>query len=481
MWWRITTRSWRQDTLLLPVLAAFAAMDGVQTLRTDGAPSRAVVLSALFGAALLTAALLPIQLRTASLLAPTRIRLLPLRPATLAMAGPMLGNPFRLVLCLVALGWALAGVGTLGLGASTALLTGVQLAAWTAAALLAGEVLEARLRASSSALLYLPATLALWAAASAFFGFGRLRPTLAGLDAARVGGWRVLLINGGSPADAGVAAGLAVAVMLAMGALAAWTATHPPQASPRAPRARLLTGAVARVARVLAPRAPAAFARELAATLRIPLFWANHAFLLLCGAAAASSGNAPLVIAGFLLWIGAAYNLLGTDVPMGGMTRHALLPGSIHRALRMRHAAVLAGAVAIVGAAFVLAAVLRSSPPAGGWRPGALLLWTAYGASVFLLFTVAGDRFSLRQPRALYPGRLVGEMGGAGSAGAGMLLLASYIACMAAAAAVLLAWRLVLSAASPHADAWPSVLLASLTHLLLYAAANLRRARGSAR
>jgi hypothetical protein len=147
----------------------------------------------------------------------------------------------------------------------------------------------------------------------------------------------------------------------------------------------------------------------------------------------------------------------------------------------MRHGAVLAGAAASVAAAFVLVAALRGirPPDSGPWS--AYAAWALYGGSLFLLFTLPGDRFSLRVPRPLHPRRLVVQVAGAGGAGAGILMLLSMFAVAAVAAAVALVCRIVLSGTRFGAGGILLVVLASCLHLLAYAGVHLARQPARAR
>ncbi|HET6763810.1 MAG TPA: hypothetical protein VFH27_09055 [Longimicrobiaceae bacterium] len=471
LWWRITRRAWREESLLVLLLAGFTVAGGVATLRMR-APQPPQVTWALAACMLAVAVLFPAQVRTVNVLSSTRIRLLPIRSRALLAARPVFGNPFRLALVMVSLAWGCVGILRMHADAAAAVLATLQLVAWALAAACAGDAVDALLRRYSTALAYVGVAVGLWSGLSVLVGFDRLRPAIA---AWRPGpGW-AMVMPGVGPEIGWAPLAIALAAALASVAAAAGAERLAQVETGGRRRERTLSRPIAAVARVLWPGAPASFARELAATHRIPLLWANQAVLALCSAAAFSAGNPPLIAAGFLLWLGAAYNLAGPDVPLGGDVRLALLPRPAPPSLRLRHLAVLAGALATVATAFAIVAALRGFRRPGGWPWADAAVWTVYGGTLFLLFTLAGDWFSLRRPRPLFPRRLAGMGRGAGGAGAGALMLLSMFAVAAAVLALALATRIVLTAAHVLVGRTTFVLVASLLHLLVYAAWHLVR------
>lgn len=116
--------------------------------------------------------------------------------------------------------------------------------------------------------------------------------------------------------------------------------------------------------------------------------------------------------------------------------------------------------------------------PVAGWAsPAAYPLWLAFGAGVFLLFTVAGDRIARAWPREV--GLHALTPGAGGGALSELLVLVALVALVATAVAITMGWSAALPA-SAGAHRFPLALaLATLTHLLIYALhlASLSRAR----
>jgi hypothetical protein len=207
-----------------------------------------------------------------------------------------------------------------------------------------------------------------------------------------------------------------------------------------------------------------ALVKELALVLRVVVLRVSYLWIPLV-TAGALYGGAPFLLAGlFLWWIIAAYNLLGPDVPRGGLVRYQLLPGSVAGVLRARHTAIVLVSVALVSVAVLLVGV------AGVWRlprigpasPLAYPLWGMYSVSVFLLLTVTSDRISLRFPRTISMRGVIEQHTATGSFTETVLGLLSLVGTAAMATAILGGWIAI-------SGLLMGLLLAALTHAGIYA------------
>jgi hypothetical protein len=218
-------------------------------------------------------------------------------------------------------------------------------------------------------------------------------------------------------------------------------------------------------ARLLAwiPLRPA-LVKELAVVLRVVVLRVNYLWIPLV-TAAALYGGAPFLLAGlFLWWIGAAYNLLGPDVPRGGLVRYQLLPRSLASVFRARHAAIVLVSVILVGVAVLLVGIggVWRPPRTGPPSPLAYPLWGMYGMTLFLLFTVTSDRISLRSPRTISMRGVIEEGTATVTFAETVLRFLSLAGTAATAAAILAGWV-------ASSGLLTGVLLAALTHAGIYA------------
>ncbi|HEX8430453.1 MAG TPA: hypothetical protein VF625_04165 [Longimicrobium sp.] len=471
LWWRITRRAWRENTLLLASLVAFTLIHGYHTVRIPPA-ARPGALSLLFASALAVALFGTLRLPGAGVLGALRFDLLPIPPFQRFLLRPLFGNPFRLSLSLAALAWGLVAVALTTRGALASLLDAAQLVAWTAAGLVAAEIVEGELRGRPSPVLALAVNLASGAALVAFSAFDRVWRMARAGEARLPEPLAALAVGGGASLawEAG-----AVLAALALVPVLLWVGSARGE-HPRLPRGGrpwpFLTNAPSRVARLLAPRAPYALARELALSLRLTTLYPGYFLLLICAASAFSAGNPALIAAGFLFWLPTVFNLLGPDASMGGLARLALVPVSPRRVFAIRHTAQLIVALCVTAAALALVTVLRGPRPLeGGAAP--YLVSLSYGATLFLLFTVAGDRISRRAPRA--PGASVVTVGG------GLVVVAASAITLAGAGGALGVAMVAASLLGADGDGrfWLGLAFASALHCAAYFAS--LRAHGRAR
>lgn len=478
IWLRTARRAWQPllISLLAGAGAAWVVGSAVLTLSSDGGPGR---LGLLLASALVVVLLLPLYIPLYSILSQVRFDLLPYTATELRLFRAVLGSPIRTLGVLAVVGWGHVGLRNLELGlAASVLWSGCLIAAG-----LAGLVLGARLETAFRQSYTLGAgALSVGAILAASYAFtavqrgdapGRASPgdLRELLGETRPGGDLFLLAL-----IAGLAAGGALLRYLAVRRAAARGA-GPAESLPL----RLRTGAVAAaLASRLAATRPASLAKELSLTFRFALLWHNHLFFLVCSLVAVSSGTAPLVAVGFLFWIAFAFDLLGPDVPSGGLLRYRLLPLPIWRSIVRRHAAVLITTLIWLLTAMLVVAAL------GGWNRSAgevlsLTLWYLYGASLFLLFTAAGDRLSMRHPHPMAMRAIIAPGAGTSSMG-GIAAGFALFACTAAVAAVLLAGSMAAADRLPgsgaaEAGAGLAVALTTMMQVGIYAASVYRHTR----
>lgn len=469
LWWLAAGRRWRRNAII-PVIAAalwlVLAFHTFQIPRVD-APLHGTVL---FSGGLLFALFLPSQLRGESLLASTRWVLLPYTPRWLWTLRPLFGDPLRILLVIPVVVWGTIGVFRLDLGPFRAGLETAQLVGWAAAGVVIAEVADELLRRRVS-LILLMAQIVLFAV-----GLNVLLQSR-GQREALWGGmlprepWSALLLGGAAPprweALAVVAALVTFGGVLAAGRAAAeYFARTPPPAR----RQRTWGRAVAALGRGFAPGAPASLTKEIAALVRIPVLRLDFFLIAVLAGVAGVAGTTQLLAGCFGLWFAFAYNLLGPDVPAGGLERLRLLRRSVAGTMAWRHAAVVLCSALVAGTTALLVTGIR-----GRWGEETLMdvvagaAWFAYGASLFLLVTLVGDRMSLRNPRAFRVHFVLEERTAAGGAGEGIVFLLTLILVLGVGAAVLLLIAALLPEIVGTARLTIAAALAALLHTAVYA------------
>ncbi len=412
-------------------------------------------LTLLFGVALGVAMFLPALIRTENILANPRFTLLPYTPRFLFLLQPVFGNPLRFVLAASALTWGAVGL----VGQQGGRMWGLdllQLLGWVLAGLALAELIDEWLRQRASVLLYMAVMLVGIGAIRLLADRASLQTVARELEQRAVGPWQALLVGG---------AGSLAAEMLTTLVLAAAFAFLLHAGRGLAGRSAVQREARSWTARLLAwiPLRPA-LVKELAVVLRVVVLRVNYLWIPLV-TAAALYGGAPFLLAGlFLWWIGAAYNLLGPDVPRGGLVRYQLLPRSLASVFRARHAAIVMVSVILVGVAVLLVGIggVWRPPRTGPPSPLAYPLGGMYGISLFLLFTVTSDRISLRSPRTISMRGVIEEGTATVTFAETVLRFLSLAGTAATAAAILAGWV-------ASSGLLTGVLLAALTHAGIYA------------
>lgn len=434
---------------MIPVVAAGLWIGlGVHALRiprTDAALHGTV----LFGGGLLFALFLPSQLRGESLLASSRWTLLPYTPRWLWTVRPLFGDPLRLLLVIPVVAWAVVALVRLGLPTGHLVLELAQVLGWTAAGVVVAEMADELLRRRVS-LLLLMTQIVLFA-----LGLNVLLRSRAEREAFWGGAlprepWSALLLGGAAPTGWETLASI-VALATFGGLLGAGRAAaeHFARTPPPVRRHRTWRRPIAAIGRWFAPHAPASLAKEVAALVRIPVLRLDFVLIAVLAAVAANSGTTPLLAGCFGLWFAFAFNLLGPDVPAGGLERLRLLPQPMVGALARRHAAVVLCSALVAGAVALLVGAVRAEP--AEYVPTVLAgtAWFAYGASLFLLFTLIGDRMSLRNPRPFRVHFVLEERTAAGSVDEGMVFLGAVALVVGLGAVTLLLVAAVLDVAIP--------------------------------
>lgn len=466
IWWLSARRRWRQNSFLLVIALGITLVHGYHTLalKTTGQ------LTSLFGAALAVALFLPVQLRGESILASPRFALFPYTPRFLFLLRPLFGNPFRVLLTVPALGWGI--MGQLSVGRGNPLVEALQLFGWTLLGMVAAEIVDESLRRRPSLLVYQAALLVFAFASAVLAEFSEFRVWADVLDVRLERASSALLVGG----HAGVVVEVLLAlvllgmstVLLALGRRLAerWQHSVPRQ------EPRILTGFVTSVAQQLAPWAPASLAKELAMVLRVVLMRINFVWIIAVTAITFYAGAPFLLAAAFGLWIGFVYNLLGPDVPGGGLTRYHLLPAPLSRVFAYRHLAIILVSLGCALGTALVAGVLGwwKLPVAGAATPIAYPAWLLYGASLVLLFAVTGDYISEHFPRRIAVRNLLEENDPPGGWGQGVLTLFALGATGLVAGAVLAGWA---AAPLPLSDnsamrVFAALPLAALTHGGIY-------------
>lgn len=472
LWWLAARRRWRRNAVIPLAAAALWLLLGFRVLRLPAADA-AVHGTVLFAGALLVALFLPSQLRGESPLAATRWTLLPYTPRLLWLLRPLFGDPLRLLLVVPVATWGVVWVMRLGLSPARSALEAVQLLGWTAVGTVVAEVGDELLRRRVSLSLLLGQIVLFAVGLNVLLqGPGETAGLWGGARTEE--GWAALLLGASAPLRweaVGAAAAVAIsAALLLAGAAAAerWARTPPPVRHHRTWRR-----SVAAVGRVFAPRAPASLAKEVAALVRIPVLRLDFVLVAVLAAVAVHSG-APSLLAGcFGLWFAFSFNLLGPDVPGGGTERLQLLPVPLARTLALRHGAVLLCSGLAVGVAVLATATLGgqlTTASTSGLLAG--VAWFGYGASLFLLTTLPGDRLSLRNPRPFRVHFVLEERTAAGGIGEGLRVLFALILTVGVGAVTLALAAVsldVLLPALPEPARLPTAaLLAALLHGLVY-------------
>lgn len=473
--WRSIRRSLLAYVPLLIVSAALAVVlwRAARATSYQAAPIAFTVVAA---AALVVVMFAPIHFRIEGIIDSARIALLPISARTRFLLGALFGGGWRAMLALIVfviLGVAMGGA---RLHATARLLETAQLGAWTVAAILAGRAVEESLRRRPSVVAFGVTAGALVAAILVL----RFAPR----GMVWLSSWQELGSGSGVAAAALLATRAAAGAELVVLVGAVWgTVLFVRLASSRL--VRPLTGVATSVllrripsgntkarAFVAKTSLPATVAKELAAIWRVRAFWMNHAWVLICSAPAFSAGTPQLLVAAFLLWMIAAYNLLGPDVPVGGLTRYSLLPRSLARALILRHAAILCSVamIAIVSLAFVaVVGAVRKTPDAPGYA--AHLTWFLYGASLLLLVTVTGDWTSQRVPHAIGRTALVQSVSSSSMPALEFAFLVALAGTFTLSVLLVLMWSVVFDRLSVGADGVVSLaalVAATVTQTCLY-------------
>lgn len=467
IWWLSARRRWRQNSFLLVIALGITVVHGYHTLALETAGQ----LSLLFGAALAVAVFLPVQLRSESILASPRFALLPYTPRFLFLLRPLFGNPFRVLLAVPALGWGITGL--LWLGKGNAVAEALQLFGWTLLGMVAAEIVDESLRRRPSLLVYQAALLVFAFASAVLAEFGELRIWADALDVHLKGAASALLVAGNAGMVAEVLLALvlfgACAALLALGRRLAerWQYAMPGD-EPRIRFAHTVTATARRVA----PWAPASLTKELAMVLRVVLMRINYLWIIAVTGITLYAGAPFLLAAAFGLWIGLAYNLLGPDVPEGGLTRYHLLPTPLSRIFAFRHLAIMLVSLGCaVGTALVAGGLgWWKLPVAGAATPLAYPAWLLYGASLFLLFAVTGDYISEKFPKRIAVRNLLEENDPPGGWGQGVITLFALGATGLLAGAVLVGWAAVplVTSGNSAMRVLAALPLAALTHGGIY-------------
>ena len=474
IWWLSAQRRWKQNVALLLIASVLSGLHGYHTLNLpDASPG---LLTLLFAAALGVALFLSVQIRGENILASPRIALLPFAPRALFLLRPVFGNPLRVLLIVSALAWGLLGM--VQLEAASQVIETLQLLGWILVGVAAIEIAEDVLRRRASLLVYGATVLGFAVAVTVLAGLQDYIPWAEALQQRLQGsGWQALLVGSTAPlkAEVGVVfilAGTSIMLLRTGQQLAErWERSGPPAES----RGQF-AGLLPRVARRVVPSAPASFTKELALTLRVVLLRINYLWIPVVVGIAFYGGVPFLFAAMFGYWIGLSYNLLGPDVPRGGLVRYQLLPAPLSRTLAYRH-----GAIVLVSVALAIGLILLAGA-AGIWRlpasgPATRLaypLWLLYGTSLFLLFVVTGDRISRRFPRRIAVRNLLEEGSPAGGWKEGVATLFAMGATAAIAALVLGVWSAVPFSSDSGTRLLVALPFAALTHGLIYRA-HLRR------
>lgn len=394
-----TRRRWREEVFPAVILLGVFALHGYSVLRI---PSDAGVLylSILYLLALFTALFLPIVFHGSSVLGTLRFDLLPYVPHYFFLLRLLFGQPLRVLLTLSTVSWTIVGLLRLPLGGLHTLLALLQLLGWTIAAAIVVQIIEDTLLRRHAIKMHTLLSGIGVAAVSLLMSYGSFFRDIAGAVTPLVEGSALLL---GSRAVYEIEVLISVVALgTCAGAvvLGGRVATQQTEPAPPPRQLPLLTWLIASVSSAVAPKAPASFGKELASVLRYFRIASGLIWPFLLGILAFSTGNPFLLIVTFPFWALHTFNLLGVDLPLQGMTRYRLLIQPVARVLWLRHAAMLSGITVAALAAALLAAVFgRLALPEVG--PPSMIMYPLthlYGASLFLLASVLGNRLSIRYP-----------------------------------------------------------------------------------
>lgn len=399
LWWTATRRRWRAEVFSAAILVGVFVLHGYFALRIP-AGAGALYLTLLYVVALLTALFLPMMFDASGVLGTRRFDLLPHTPHYFFLLRLLFGQPLRVLLALSAVGWTIVALLRLPLGVLYTLIALLQLTGWTVAAAIACQIVEDFLLRRRAITLHTLLSFIGVGAGTLLMSYGSFYRDVAHSGARLIGDSALLL---GSQAAywievlvvvvASGACGGAILLGRRLAVLYARPAS-PPRQTP------LLVHVIGRVSCAVAPWAPTSFGKELASVLRYLRIASGLIWPFLFGILAFFTGNPFVLVVPFLIWALHTVNLLSVDLPLKGITRYRILPQPISRVLRLRHASMLFGiTLSVLAAALVVAVLGWLNPPKVG--PPRMFMYPLaylYGASLFLLASVFGNRLSIRYP-----------------------------------------------------------------------------------
>jgi hypothetical protein len=475
LWWITTRRRWQEEIAPALILLSVTFMHGSAALATVDPATAPIEILLVFCAALAAALFVSMAMPGGGPLASLRFDLLPWTSAHFFMVRLWFAQPLRTLLALSALLWTGVALLRLPVPTGAAMLALLAVTAATAAGLMLVQVAEdALMRRRALGVLRLLSMIGLGGlivllSPNVVRELARAPPPWVRAASAD---W-LAATGPGMPTVAATTASLIA--LLAAGWLSYQLA--PRHTAPAAPARAAAPGggatlALVRIAGNVVPAAPAAFGREVASLIRPGRTVSGFVITFALAAAAFRLGVPWLITAALLLWAMWTPNLLGVDLLLGGRTRMELLPVPLARTLRLRHAAVLllvSSSVAAAGVVMALAGVWRSPVVAGGSH-ALYLVALLYGAGLFLLATLPGDRLAMRFA-FWYDFATRQRIGRQPPLLAGMLGTAVFLMLAAIAAAVgIVATRLLWPDAGPSFRIGAVLVTASLVALLLYAA-----------
>ncbi len=471
LWWLTTTRRWKHHggALLISFGAAVLLTFGWRSAPAGGQPLYLTILLLLATGAIVGS---PLILSTESFLSSSRLALLPLSGVARSVARLLLGNSLRVVLAVVTFGWgafAIAFTSTDGPALTARLL---HLSAWIALAMILSLIIEDYIRLRRGVIVHqliFLTGLSLW---PLLIEYLRDESNFVPGPVWAAGAGSTVLFTG----PASVAQQLALAALflaiafLLLGADERLVTRY----SGRAPRPPSSARWTAAIARSLAGRRSefSPLFKELLIPLRFIFLRMTLVFIALSAVAAFALGLPPLLLSIPFWWQSLSTNLLGPDVGDGEL-RYSLVGIPAARMFRWRLLAMVVLSIVVVALVATVAVVTGWAimPRVGPASPLAYLAASIYGISLLPLWSIGGDRYSVRYADGLEMHTLLPDRTRSGGAGAVVILLILWAGTFAIAAALVAVAAAVVLLISPGPlDAGRLLAIASMASIANIAA-----------
>lgn len=349
--------------------------------------------------ALTAVMVIPLVFRPDNVLDSRRFALLPLTPRRFFAIKLLIGNPLRAILAIIALLCGALELVVMRIGIVTIILEGIQLIAATMLVVAGMQLLEDFARTRIAAILYIIAVFGVMILVEGVLLYPSFYHSMLAewLHQHTGGPGATVFLGGGKGLLEEVVVTIA-ATGLALGAV--WTGSRVAkrEMKPRRSTPDGLPGDRGSTvwARLMLAGA-ATYGKELALISRVAVYQTGIFITAVVSLIAAYTRIPFLFAASFFSWMTLAYNIWGPDQPFGGVLRYALLPKAENSLLMRRHATMVAVVMTVAVVVSVVVTTVVGQPFS---VVSAISAW-AYGATLFLFISLAGDPISRRFPKLL--------------------------------------------------------------------------------